>query len=602
LDLAEAERQYGSFPLASKKTESHSTVRAASLFLVLVIARLLSLRGAPLPASIWTPVGYLWQDLATSLAFALVDYVVRREWFGWAAYALAAAYAALNVGITRVLFSPLTLPMIRAAGGPLADSIKSYLTLTNAGAIGLTVAASFGFPLLLAAKVRRGASFPAYLVAACLALTAAGPYAISKVDTAGRYRNAFGALWPLHLARANDIPKDRDWRTSPFPQKPDSTNDLSVYRGAAAGRNLVLILLESTGAEYWPAPSAAVDPMPNLTALSRHSILFQNAYAVYPESIKGLLSVLCSRYPAFNVPADAYASVKCPSLAQQLADRGYRTALFHSGRFMYLGMPAVVENRGFEVLEDAGAIGGNVHSSFGIDDRLTVHRALEWIDSLKPGEPFFVTYLPVAGHHPYVAPVRGPFAPSGANEDLTRYLNALHYGDQALGVLLDGLRARNLDEKTLFVVFGDHGEAFGRHAGNFGHTQFIYEENVHVPYLIAAPGLFREQMRIRSAASLIDTAPTIMDLLGVPSAAGFQGTSMLDPRPRMSLFFTDYSLGWLGLYDNCYKYLFEVDSERQSLFDVCKDREETLNVSGHDAARASAYRSIVKDWIASTAP
>jgi arylsulfatase A-like enzyme len=233
---------------------------------------------------------------------------------------------------------------------------------------------------------------------------------------------------------------------------------------------------------------------------------------------------------------------------------------------------------------------------------LTVHRALEWIDSLKPGEPFFVTYLPVAGHHPYVAPVRGPFAPSGANEDLTRYLNALHYGDQALGVLLDGLRARNLDEKTLFVVFGDHGEAFGRHAGNFGHTQFIYEENVHVPYLIAAPGLFREQMRIRSAASLIDTAPTIMDLLGVPSAAGFQGTSMLDPRPRMSLFFTDYSLGWLGLYDNCYKYLFEVDSERQSLFDVCKDREETLNVSGHDAARASAYRSIVKDWIASTAP
>jgi arylsulfatase A-like enzyme len=360
-----------------------------------------------------------------------------------------------------------------------------------------------------------------------------------------------------------------------------------------------LILLESTAARYWPVTSPAVDPMPNLTAFAAGGISFQDAYAVYPESIKGLLTVLCSKYPPLNVSPDAYSAIPCASLPQQLANAGYRTALFHSGRFKYLGMPAVIERRGFEVLEDAGAIGGNVHSSFGVDDISTAHRVLSWIDSLKRSERFFVTYLPVAGHHPYATPEAGPFTAAAGNEEIARYLNALHYGDRALGVLLDGLRARNLDRNTLFVIFGDHGEAFGQHEGNFGHTLFIYDENVHVPYLVVAPGLIRERIRVSDGMSLIDTEPSILDLLGLPIPAGLQGTSLLDPAPRMSLFFTDYSLGWLGLYDDCRKYLFQINAARSQLYDVCMDPNETIDLSSRQPERTSAYRSLLERWITS---
>ena len=338
--------------------------------------------------------------------------------------------------------------------------------------------------------------------------------------------------------------------------------------------------------------------MPNLTALASQGISFEHAYAVYPESIKGLFSVLCSRYPAFDVAPEVYSRITCPALPRELGSVGYRTALFHSGRFTYLGMPAIIEKRGFEVLEDAGAIGGNIHSSFGVDDSSTVKRLLSWIDSLKQGERFFVMYLPVAGHHPYATPERGPFTASGENAELNRYLNALHYGDSALGELLSGLRARNLERNTLFVLFGDHGEAFGQHEGNFGHTLFIYDENIHVPYIIAAPGLIEDKIRVSNAASLIDTAPTILDLLGLPVPENLQGTSLLDPNPRMSLFFTDYSLGWLGLYDACRKYLFEINSDRSKLYDVCKDPGETNDLSDREHGRTSAYRSRLEEWIA----
>src|SRR5439155_397702 len=134
-------------------------------------------------------------------------------------------------------------------------------------------------------------------------------------------------------------------------------------------------------------------------------------------------------------------------------------------------------------------------------------------------------------------------------EDFDRYRNALHYADASLGELIRGLRVRGLDQNTLFVIFGDHGEAFGQHEGNYGHSLFLYEENIRVPYLVVAPGLVTEQVRVARTTSLIDTTPTILDLLGLPLPEGSQGRSMLEGNHRMALFYTDYSLSFLGLRD-----------------------------------------------------
>jgi arylsulfatase A-like enzyme len=340
---------------------------------------------------------------------------------------------------------------------------------------------------------------------------------------------------------------------------------------------------------------AALDPTPNLTAFSQRAILFENAYAAYPESIKGLHSVLCSRYPAFGVPAEDTARLPCTSVAGQLAGAGYRTALFHSGRFGYLGMDAILEHSGFGLLEDAGAIGGHVQSSFGVDEPATVSRMLAWIDELPPRVRFFATYLPIAGHHPYATRSPGPFP---EDRDIDRYRNALHEGDVAFGTLLDGLRARGLDSRTVIVVFGDHGEAFGQHRGNMGHTLFVNEENVRVPLLIAVPGLTTTSARSGGVVSLIDVAPTLLDLLGLQAPEDYQGTSVLRAGSRMALFLTDYSLGFLGLRDGCWKYIFEVDVARSKLFDVCRDAGETQDRSVDQPDRVAAYRERVLAWSA----
>src|SRR2546429_5716401 len=90
---------------------------------------------------------------------------------------------------------------------------------------------------------------------------------------------------------------------------------------------------------------------------------------------------------------------------------------------------------------------------------------LAWIDGLPRGQRFFLTYLPIAGHHPYATPEHGPFA---GTAEIDQYRNALHYGDASLGALIEGLRARGLEQNTVWVVYGDHGEAFHQHEGNYG--------------------------------------------------------------------------------------------------------------------------------------
>jgi arylsulfatase A-like enzyme len=65
---------------------------------------------------------------------------------------------------------------------------------------------------------------------------------------------------------------------------------------------------------------------------------------------------------------------------------------------------------------------------------------------------------------------------------------------------------------------------------------------------------------------LIDTAPTILELLGLEIPVGFEGHSMLDGVSRMSLFSTDYSLSLFGLRDGCWKYVYEPDVQRSKLF------------------------------------
>ena len=110
--------------------------------------------------------------------------------------------------------------------------------------------------------------------------------------------------------------------------------------------------------------------------------------------------------------------------------------------------------------------------------------------------------------------------------------------------------------------------------------------------------MISRQLRSRNVVSLIDTAPTILDLAGVGAPATYQGRSMLDAGPRMALFFADYSLGMLGLRDGPRKFIYELDSGRSRLFDVERDQPERLDLSAREPDRIRWYAQHLRNWSA----
>ena len=204
-------------------------------------------------------------------------------------------------------------------------------------------------------------------------------------------------------------------------------------------------------------------------------------------------------------------------------------------------------------------------------------------------------YMPVAGHHPY-ASTSGPFL---MDTGLGAYKNAIHEGDQALGNLFNGLRARGLLDRTVVVIYGDHGEAFDQHPGNRAHSLYIFDENVRVPLIMRLPSSAAAGTRVSRVASLLDVSPTILDIAGVPLQLGIQGVSLLEPRERMALFHADYDRAWLGLRDGCWKFGFEVETARGRLFDVCADPSEKRDFSRDQPALVTTYRTRLESWAAS---
>jgi phosphoglycerol transferase MdoB-like AlkP superfamily enzyme len=579
-------------------------MKAASLLVVFVLAKGAVLWGRSIAWTPWTIVAYVWQDVLVALVFAAIAAAARtmpraRRTPAIIYWALA-AYAALNIPVALVLSTPLTWPMLRAASGTLADSILLYATWTNAGLVAFTLGAAAIVPRVLA---QVPSSMRATAVAAALLILAIGPTASSRTDTHGLHRNAVVALAGSALPQIEAVAAEEDWTASMEPRYPYAPSDPSVrsdpsipvtaLRGIAGGRNIILVSLESTGAGSLRLYGGTHDVTPNLDRLARSGVVFENAYAVYPESIKGLFSILCSAFPAFDTTPETYATAPCRSIASVLSGAGYSTALFHSGRFGYLGMKSIVHGRGYDTLEDAADIGGQYESSFGVEESATVRRMLSWIDAQPPDRPFFLTYLPIAGHHPYETPEAGPFP---TREEIGRYRNAVHYGDQSLGALMAGVRARGLESRTVWIVLGDHGEALGQHEGNYGHTFFLYDENVRVPFVLAVPGVLEEQQRSRAIVSLVDTAPTILDAAGITPPAEYQGRSALDGHPRVALFFTDYSLALLGLRDGRWKFVHELASQRSKLFDLDRDPGETVDLASAYPSQTAAYIRRLRHW------
>ena len=270
---------------AAQTAESRAPLRAACLFATLVAAKAITLVGTGVPVSAWALAAYIWQDVLIAGVFFLVDASLKRDRIGWALYLATVVYVAINVPVTRVLSTPLTWTIIQAAGGPLADSIAHYVTPGNLAAFAMPLIAGAALPWFLRTRT---IAIGVRTIGIGTVVAAVGWAGVARVDTRGLHRSAVGALVATSVPRVAAAPGTVDWRASPAAGPATSSRQSLMHlAGSLAGRNVVLIVLESTAARHLGLYGAtAADPTPHLTSLARDGIVFNRAYSVYPKVSK----------------------------------------------------------------------------------------------------------------------------------------------------------------------------------------------------------------------------------------------------------------------------------------------------------------------------
>jgi len=271
--------------------------------------------------------------------------------------------------------------------------------------------------------------------------------------------------------------------------------------------DLVLVTLDTVGAKHCSTYGYRRKTTPALSKLAGRGVLFEHAYAPGSSTQRALMPLVSGR-GLTETPRSAgqwpTISEEVDTLAERLGRAGYATAAVVS--FTWLRKDRWF-HQGFDHFDESPF--REHHPERKVTGPAAVAAAKAIHDRLAQREtPLFLWVHLFDAHTKYLAHDGIDF---GGNL-LDRYDGEVAFVDRQLAALWEHVEAGPRAERTLWVVHGSHGEAFGEH-GKTGHGVDLYDEVLRVPLVVAGHGLEPARYGTR-AVSTLDIAPTIVAFAG----------------------------------------------------------------------------------------
>ncbi len=386
-------------------------------------------------------------------------------------------------------------------------------------------------------------------------------------------------------------------------------------------QGVILVSIDTLRADHVGTYGYRRPVSPTIDRLATQGTVFENVIAAWPETSASHMTLFTSLYPSVHrIGIMKWGGAMLPrgaiTLSEVLREHGFVTAAFTEDGLL---MASVGFTRGFDTYREfLPPVTGGPHvvqhpidgapvagSSSGEAAKVFASGSA-WLQ--RHQQDRFLLFLHTYQVHQRSAPgapydtLRQSFVGDGvtpaiatADNFLATYDAAIAYTDAALGGLVKTLDGLQLTGRTLLIVTSDHGEAFFEH-GVFGHNQTLYDPELRVPLVWHAPGVLPTARRIRAQIGLIDLAPTLLDILGLPPlehAQGRSAASLIAAGEGQESAPVICELGdqWRALRTNTLK-LIERDKDNPAsveLYDLSRDPGETakLNIDGRAEGEAA---------------
>jgi phosphoglycerol transferase MdoB-like AlkP superfamily enzyme len=288
---------------------------------------------------------------------------------------------------------------------------------------------------------------------------------------------------------------------------------------------VVLVSVESLGAEFLGAYGDKRGLTPNLDRLAKESLWFSRVYATGNRTVRGLEALSLSL-----PPTPGQSIVRRPNngdlftLGSVFEDKGYGTIFAYGGYGYFDNMNAYFEANDYRAVDRRNIPAERIkfENVWGVADEHLYDQAIDEIDREKAahgGRPVYVHVMTTSNHRPYTYPAGRIDIPSGKGRE-----GAVKYTDYAVGYLLERARTRPWFKDTVFVITADHG------ASARGTAQIPVEKYL-IPVFIYAPGQIAPR-RVDRLMSQIDILPTLLGLLDFRYYSKFLGRDLLHSAPE----------------------------------------------------------------------
>jgi phosphoglycerol transferase MdoB-like AlkP superfamily enzyme len=402
----------------------------------------------------------------------------------------------------------------------------------------------------------------------------------TKVFAELRYNSQFKAVKSIFI----NITRSQEQKVSPNQIKKiplAGEKQMPLWHHRFAGKfNLVIVVLEGISPGQTNLFNKDGANVPFLAELTNTSAAFTNCRTIATHTTKALFAIHTGRYPSVSQDYIEAAVKNKPyqSIATILKNCcQYRTAFFQSADGTFEARPGLVHNLGFDKFFARQDIADtNCYLGYlAADEFALIEPVCRWIEQSE--KPFLITILGSAAHDPYELPAwYEPVNNAANNEPIKKYRNLIEYTDSFLAALYKRLAQVTDEEKIIFCVISDHGEAFGQH-GRYGHARIPYDEALKVFWFIKSE-LVRKPVKIDCPVSNIDVVPTLLSLLGFDTKmGGFDGRNALtaEATDRNLFFSTWMNNGPAGFITGHQKFIYDPTNEMVIEFDLSKDSDES---------------------------
>jgi arylsulfatase A-like enzyme len=350
------------------------------------------------------------------------------------------------------------------------------------------------------------------------------------------------------------------------------------------GSDVVLITVDAVRADHLGCYGYARATSPNIDALAARGVRFEHAYTQAPHTSFSLASVMIGKY--YPTLARLASSDTHETMATLFRHYGWKTAAFFPPAVFYIDAHKMkafessnfdFEYVKYEYLSAEGRLGqieGFLRAEH--PDKLFL-----WLHLFEPHEPY----------------ERHPGFDFGGS-DMDRYDSEIAYADSVVGKVVALIQRER--PGAIVILAADHGEEFGEHGGRY-HGTTLFEEQVHVPLIVVAPGLTPH--RVSGPTQLIDIPATILGLLDLPLPARMRGTDLgpwlaTPPAPanRLPPAFAEVEDKRMVVAGTD-KLVCDVSRDYCSYFDLQADPREQHDLADQRPERLAFLRQLIDKWL-----